>query len=173
MYDYQTLIVGAFGFAGIIITLIINAKIARAQRNDEREHERRAIRVALLAELKINRDSLQKNLYKEEVRSREGRSDVLVVPTDRLDGAYLAFLPKIGVLSEDEVNEVMLAYLTLLTYNAHLFFIGKPDTMSPRHVYVPSEKVKWLMGMQKDTLEPIDQAINVLEKGQERKGINR
>lgn len=121
--------------------------------------------MALLAELKINRDALQKNL--DEKNETKGA----LVLTDRMDGAYLAFLPRIGVLSEDEVNKVMLAYLTLLTYNANLFFIGTPDTTSPRHVRVPPDKVNWLMRIQKNLLEPIDQAINVLEKGQKRKGV--
>ncbi len=121
--------------------------------------------MALLAELKINRDALQKNLDE-----KNGTKGALVL-TDRMDGAYLAFLPRIGVLSEDEVNKVMLAYLTLLTYNANLFFIGTQDTTSPRHVRVPPDKVNWLMRIQKNLLEPIDQAINVLEKGQKRKGV--
>ncbi len=59
--NYQTLIVGVVGFAGVILTLLYNAKTARAQRDEEREHERRALRAALIAELQINRYSLEEN----------------------------------------------------------------------------------------------------------------
>lgn len=160
--NYQTLIVGFVGFAGVILTLWYNAKTARDQRNEEREHERKALRAALIAELQINRDSLEGNLrkLKENPPKEEGGA---FVPTDRMDGAYRSFLPRIGLLSKSEVRKVMWAYLSLQTYNADLFLIGVPVHTSPRQVQIPAKNLQLLAAKQQGMLEPIDQAIKALE----------
>lgn len=159
--SYQTLIVGAIGFAGVILTLRHNAKVAHDQRNKEREHEREALRVALVAELRINRRSLEENSRRLKEGSPRGEGGVFV-PTDRMDGAYRSFLPRIGLLSEDEVSKVMEAYLSLETYNAKLFLVGLPVDTGHRHVHVPAKNARMLAAMQEGMLQPIDQAIKAL-----------
>jgi len=59
--DSQTLIAGAIGFAGVIGTLLLNARYAREQRREQRRHECQTLRVALIEELKINRGTLVSN----------------------------------------------------------------------------------------------------------------
>ena len=49
------------GFAGVILTLRHNAKVAREERDANRDHERKSLRVALIEELQINRRSLKDN----------------------------------------------------------------------------------------------------------------
>jgi len=157
--EYQNLIVGSIGFAGVIFTLWFNSKEAREQRRDERQHERQALRVALMEELKINRHSLKENMDSLKQPKKVGGA---FIPTDPMDDAYRSFVPKIGLLSQAEVSKVMGAYLSLRTYNAKLFLVGVPVDTSPRHVEVPAKNFPLLAAMQEGLLGPIDQAIEVL-----------
>jgi len=149
---FQTLIVGIIGFAGVIATLWFNARQARNQRIDERHHESEALRTALIEELKIIRESVT------------DKSQDAFVPTDPMDDAYRAFTHRIGLLSEGEVRKVMYAYLTLRTYNAKLFLIGVPTHTSERHVKIPAPNIPLLIGMYKGLLDPMNQAIQVMEQ---------
>ena len=159
--EYQNLIVGSFGFAGVIFALWFNSKEARKQRRDERQHERQALRAALTEELKINRHSLKENMDTLKQPKKVGGA---FVPTDPMDDAYRSFVPKIGLLSQAEVSKVMGAYLALRTYNAKLFLVGVPVDTSPRHVEVPAKNFPLLAAMQEGLLGPIDQAIEVLKR---------
>ncbi len=163
VHEFQNLIVGSIGFAGVIFTLWFNSNEARKQRREERQHERETLRVALTEELKINRDSLKENVdsLKQQPPKKEGGA---YVPTDPMDDAYRSFVPKIGLLSQAEVSKVMGAYLSLRTYNAKLFLVGVPVPTSPRHVQVPAENLPLLAAMQEGLIDPIDQAIEVLKR---------
>ncbi len=158
--EYQNLIVGSIGFAGVMFTLWFNSKEARKQRRDERQHEREALRVALIEELKINRHSLKENMDSLKQPEKVGGA---FVPTEPMDDAYRSFVPKIGLLSQAEVSKVMGAYLSLRTYDAKLFLVGVPVPTSPRHVEVPAKNFPLLAAMQEGLIGPIDQAIEVLE----------
>lgn len=160
---FQTLIVGVIGVAGVIVTLLYNAKVARDQRRDERDHEREALRVALIEELQINRRSLKENSDKlrEDPPNERGGA---YVPTDPMDDAYRSFVPKIGLLSQEEVSKVMEAYLSLQTYNAKLFLLGVPVNTSPRHAKVPAENCTALADLQEVMIGPIDEAIEALTR---------
>lgn len=158
---YQTLVVGLVGFAGVIATLVVNAKIARDQRREEREHEREVLRGSLIAELRINRRSLEENsrLLKEQPPDDQGG---VMVPTDLIDGAYRSLIQRIGLLSDDEVSRVMWAYGALETYSAKLFLIGVPVHTSPRHVQVPAQNATYLVAMQEGMFALVDEAIEAL-----------
>jgi hypothetical protein len=162
--DFQTLIAGTIGFAGVIITLVLNARQGRQQRRDERRHECQTLRAALIEELSVNRRSLVYNI--EGVRkaghlSEEGGFDV---PTDPMDDAYRAFTHRIGLLPRAEVSKVMFDYLTLRTGNANLFLVGGPHPTSNRHVRVPVQKGPELLARLESCIGPIDEAIGVLER---------
>jgi hypothetical protein len=154
---FQTLIVGIIGFSGVMATLLFNASQARRQREEERKHESRALRTALIEELGIIRESVAKNLEDIDA-SRDG-----YVPTDPMDDAYRAFTHRIGALSEKEVRCVLYAYLTLRTYNSKLFLIGNPVGTGDRHVMVPAKNSSILSGMYKNLLPPLDEAINAMK----------
>ena len=160
---FQTLAVGIVGFVGVILTLWYNAGVARRQRRDERDHEREVLRISLLEELRINRRALKENaeLLRKDSPGEQGGA---LVPTDPMDDAYRSFIPKIGLLSQDEVSKVIAAYLLLRTYNAKLFLVGVPTHTSPRHVNVPAMNVEMLGKMQESFIGPIDQAIASLKR---------
>ena len=81
-----------------------------------------------------------------------------------MDDVYRAFVPRIGLLSQDEVGKVMDAYLTLEEFYSKLFLLGVPVSTSPGHVSVPSTNLQFLARMQESVLGPIDEAIGALEK---------
>lgn len=179
--EFQTLVAGAVGFAGVILTLRHNARLAREQRDqkarlaqrqreDERSHERSTLRAALLAELKINREAIRGNLE----RASEGSYDVasgVLVPTDPMNDTYRAFLPKIGLLSEDEVGRVMTAYLAMEAHNEKLYLIGSPSQRSSKYVKLTGEAIEMVRQAQESLLEPVGNAIAALEETDEAVGF--
>ena len=162
--ELQYLIVGIIALVGVLFTLLFNAREARKQRRDERRHERETLRAALIEELKINRESLDRNTDSDNEPSETGS---YFVPTDTMDDAYRAFTHRIGLLSQAEVRKVMYAYLSLRTYNAKLFLIGVPPATGDRHVDVPAENVPVLSGILKELIGPIDEAIQVMERARD------
>ena len=159
--EHQTLTVGIIGFVGVIFTLWFNARQARAQRREERHHECQTLRAALIAEPKINKESLEANIDKiDDTRETGG----YFVPTDPMNDAYRAFTDRIGLLSEAEVGKVMYVYLTLQTYHATLFLIGVPPHTGGRYVEVPAKSGSLLSGALKSMIGPIDEAIEVMER---------
>ena len=163
--EFQTLIVGMFGFAGVIFTLWFNARQARLQRRDERRHECQTLRAALIEELSINRRSLVSNI--ERIENTPDDTSGYAVPTDPMDDAYRAFTHRIGLLTRAEVSKVMFAYLSLRTYHASLFLLGVPTQGGGRHVKVSGKNAQMLSGGLKNLLGPIEQAIAVLERARD------
>lgn len=159
---FQTVVVGAIGFGGVILTLWINATIARKQRDEERAHQRTAIRAALLAELRVNEFSIVSNLQLlREQRPEEGGG--AFVTTDPIDSIYRSVLPTIGLLSENEIHQTLRAYATLETHYANRYLIGVPAHTTPRLVEVQHDNLEVLVGMLDSLLQPIRAAIAALE----------
>jgi len=159
--EFQTLIVGVLGFAGVIFTLSFNAWQARSQRRDERQSEAESLRAALLEELRINLVSVRRNIDTAE-KAEHG----VVVPTEAMDDAYRSFINRIGFLSQEEVHKVMDAYLTLRTYSATLFLIGVRARTDDRYIDVPAKSVPSLLALLRGIADPIEQAIAKIEKAQ-------
>jgi hypothetical protein len=109
--EYQTLIVGALGFIGVIITLLTNAALNRRQHTRQIEHERTALKAALSAELSIIRDSFEDRI--KMLREAPERQGVLV-PLDTMTGVYTKIIEKIGLLSRDQVTRVLKAYCSCM-----------------------------------------------------------
>ncbi|MFP6757238.1 MAG: hypothetical protein VCC99_03340 [Alphaproteobacteria bacterium] len=166
--EFQTLIVGIFGFVGVMVALWFNAWQAREQRREERRDERQTLRAALLEELKINREALVHNtgIVKEYVNDPSGTGSYMV-PIDIMDDGYKAFTDRIGLLSQGEARNIMYAYLSLRTYNANLFLIGKRPNISDLHIEVMAEDGPKLIVMQEKLIGPIDEAIEVMERARD------
>jgi len=158
--DFQTVIVGIIGFAGVIITIAVNAQLSRRERREQRNHDRQTIRTALITELNIIKGSLEKSVKKT-------KATAVAVPTDTMDNAYRALTDKIGLLTPDEVHNVTYAYLTLQTLGSALFLIGTPIQTSPRYVKVAAKDFPSWQSLEKSTIKPITEAIETLEKARE------
>ena len=159
---YQTLVVGGFGFLGVIITLFVNAWLARRERRHDLAKERRTLRVALREELKINKQSFETNTKRLEEKDQEGAGD-LVIPRGTMDDVYTAFVPKIGLLSSRETEKVMLAYLTLREFHRSVRLLSG-DEVTEDHVIVPEAMRPSITKMMRSIIPKIDDAITSLSK---------
>ncbi len=159
--DFQTLIAGILVLIGVVVTLWQNASVARKQRENQRDHERENLRVALLAELQINRFVLIEKWNQLKPNFETNPTMTALVQTDVMDDNYLALLNHIGLLTQIEVNKVMTAYLALRGSRTKLSLIGKPVDGSRQYVNVKSAFVTKVL---ENLTEPLDQAIESLEE---------
>jgi hypothetical protein len=138
--DFQELIVGFFGFAGVIWTLRQNGRLSRDQqeqtarlsreqhereaqlRRDEHErsvqHERALITRALLAELKRNRQSLAENRSK----LKEGHEGDLAIPRRTLTEVFDRLFERVSHLNSEELADVLQAYSTIKAVPERILF---------------------------------------------------
>lgn len=156
---HPTLTVGVLGFGGVIYTLWFNADQVRKLRREEQQNERQAMRTALLEELKISLKGIEKNVEKH---SPPNEPRDVTAPTDILDDVYQAFTNRIGMLSPEEVQKVMLAYLSIRQANSLLFVIGTSLENTDRQVLIPADKIPRLLTLYKTLIGPINDAIQVL-----------
>lgn len=170
---FQTLVVGVLGFLGVMATLWYNANLLRKQRTGEvakertlreenRKHERENLRVALLAELDINREYIEEQLEFEKDQIEEIEAPVLV-PLNYLNGVYSAFLPKLGELSESEVKKIMQVYLLIQELNAYLIGLGSHHYKDSQHVMVETKYMELVTNREKKIIQSINDAIKALQ----------
>ena len=106
---FQTLVVGALGFIGVIATIATSAWLTRRQYSRQIKHEGDMLRVALRAELEIIRDAFVDRI--NTIADAEEHHISVLVPLDTMTDTYSRLLEKIGLLSQDEVRAAMKAYL--------------------------------------------------------------
>ncbi|MGH6912114.1 MAG: hypothetical protein ACREH3_00210 [Geminicoccales bacterium] len=108
---FQAGIVGVLGFAGVIITLVVNACITRRHARETRSHERETLARALLAELSSQRRSVKDNV---EIFEKAGRGKgELLVPAIAKAAVFNANVSHLGRLSAVQVGPVLEAYIVL------------------------------------------------------------
>lgn len=107
---FQTSLVGALGFTGVIITMIVNAKVQRNLQTAQREHEVRSLRTALLVELKANVQMYETRI--RDLSEAEGTHHALL-PNKVTNSIYQSSISKVGLLSANEVEAVLRAYMLL------------------------------------------------------------
>lgn len=160
--EYQTLIVGALGFIGVILTLLTNAALNRRQHTRQIEHERTALKAALSVELTIIRD-----VYLDRIKSiREApATQGMLVPLDTMTDVYSKAIEKIGLLTRDQVNLVMRAYILIRQMPDRLRFFHGPEEIQTVEGYLRIEKknVGYVGQMHENFLEDINSAIAALE----------
>jgi len=164
LYNFQNLIVGALGFLGVTVTLAVNAWLARRQRSEEREHERESLRTGLIEEFKVHLNGMQSNVQamNKELEERQKYSSAHV-PTDSMDDVYHAFVPRLGLLSVDEVREVLNAALSLRAFRANLFLYGSPADAGERHVSIPEKHAPNLIQGYENLIPRLQKTIETLE----------
>ena len=169
--QYQTMIIGFVGFAGVIITLFANARLARKAREEARRHERQTLRVALGEELTVLRDSYAGNA-KDCAKDREKNpvpapDGVFNVPTYSMTDVYDSSLGKIGILSSAEVQKVMHAYMTHRQASyAIANLIGTTASPAGANVKVPAALREVLQKLCENMVPDLDAALAVLRHHQ-------
>lgn len=159
--EYQTLIVGAVGFAGVILTLAFNAFLARRQHNRQVRHEARIVRVALYAELEAIAES-----YRERIRTLDdpGPHGGMIIPLDTMTDVYKTMVGRVGLLSSFEVRAVLRAYLLVLQLPDRIKFLAdETHATEPGFAYIPARMFTPAMQMHRNYLEDIDAAIAALK----------
>jgi len=159
--EYQTLIVGCLGFAGVILTLVVNAKLNRDQKTAELKREGNSVRHAILAELKA-----LKLTYEDRASTSKKDQDWLV-PARVSNDVYKTFLPRIGLLSSEEVDCVMKAYLLVGELPTRLMLISaSPSNNQPREGYIHIGRgyIEVAVGIHKAFLPDIEAAIDKLSQ---------
>jgi len=161
MKEYQTLFVGALGFTGVIVTLLTNARLQRSQHTRQVNHERTALKAALSSELSIIRDS-----YVDRIGMiTESQTQSLLVPVDTMTEVYSQSIGKLGLLSRDQVNLVLRAYLLVRAMPARLrFFRGQEPQPSDEIGYlrIGNKNVGHVRQMHENFLVDINAAIAAL-----------
>lgn len=114
LIKFQPALSALAGFTGVIITLVVNAWLARRQVRDNRKHERQSFALALASELRFHEAEFSSAL-------RYGTNDGMVRPpilTPILD----AYITRIGLLPPDRVEYVTGAYFVIkeLTWKFNL-----------------------------------------------------
>jgi hypothetical protein len=107
---FQTSLVGVLGFTGVIITMIANARIQRNLQSAQRQHDVRSLRTALLVELKEN-----VRMYEDRIStlSKADGTHHALMPSKVTNNFFQSSLSDVGLLSADEVELVLRAYLLL------------------------------------------------------------
>jgi hypothetical protein len=107
---FQTSLVGVLGFTGVIITMVANATIQRNLQSAQRKHEVQSLRTALLVELKENVQMYENRI--SDLSKTDGTQHALM-PSKVTNNIYQSSLSYVGLLSADEVESVLRAYLLL------------------------------------------------------------
>ena len=163
---FQTAIVGVVGFAGVVITLVVNASLVRRERRETLKQERTALRTALVEELKILKVPLEDVIQEVEERLEEGReAGGVIVPTNPISDVYNAYVPKLGLLTSQEVEKVMWAYLSVRQFRMNLILLSGATILDEHRVDVPGNSIATFIEMQKKLLPILDDAIMSLSRG--------
>lgn len=123
---FQTAIVGVVGFAGVIMTLVVNAWIARRRDEALRTHEKDTLVRALSAELRAYRRVM--------VASRTENSSMvspadgeLLIPANSVLPVFDANVGRLGLLDGSQVGPVLDAYTTLREFDRRLVLFSNPS----------------------------------------------
>ena len=169
--NYQTAIVGLIGFLGVVLTLFVNARSARQQelaskREDwarvleDREHRRRGMERALLAELRLHRHVVAEGL--DDLRRRpKGDPDPVIVP-NRETKIFDRRIKHLGLLPPEMLDKILPAFLALHECGRKLAALS-PSSDAGEVFLVPPEHIVELVLIWKEVLDQIDPAIASLE----------
>lgn len=163
LLPFQTFIVGGLGFLGVVVTLIVNASLARSQREAVATHERTCLRVALKEELTLLRQTYE-HQAKDLLRAPEDEDGYHDIPPYEMTSVYQAMLPKIGALSPKEVSLVLQAYGGELQAR-HLIatFYAVPLAQTGGAIRVPNSKSRRLSQLLTNGVAVLQTAIDSLE----------
>lgn len=109
--NFQNLIGTVVGFAGVCLTLWYNAHVAEKRRAAEIAHDRNTTRVTLSSEVTVIQNSLKD--WKEILDQVDKDGQIALPRSFDADGAsrgYRASLNHIGLLTENEIRQSVLAY---------------------------------------------------------------
>jgi len=99
--------VGTVGFFGVIFTIYKNAAVTREQRDNERQHDRQALRSAIYSELLSIKEILQTRANDLKKQNKSGGLLPEIINTSVFDSLQ----PQIGILDIEEISQIIKASL--------------------------------------------------------------
>lgn len=162
-----TLIVGVVGFAGVIGAQFLNAYLARRQRREAIEHERRALRTALVAELTRAKGILQ-GRADTTAKTPPGQEAEFFVPTRPMTHVYDRLTDKLGLLKATEVGKVVEAYEMLRELPLRLRLLERKMKMEggeldPDFIKIDGRQYRMIEISDKYHAATINEAIDALK----------
>jgi hypothetical protein len=167
---FQTGLVGLIGFAGVIITLFVNARIARGQAREGREHDRRQMREAqdyergalaraLLAELSSYECSVKRNV---DIMTRHSDTETgeLLIPRTTTP-VFDASIPRLCILVIKQLGPVLEAYLTVKEIDRSLSLFSASGG-NGHYWVIKVPRVRNVEQMFESLLQPFNAAIAAL-----------
>jgi hypothetical protein len=171
--QFQTGIVGIIGFAGVIITLLTNAKIARNAREDTIRHERSTLRTALCEELQMLRDTYAHNAEFLSTR-RPGPGEHLDVPLLDMTNLFDSMHEKLGLLTRQQLAAVLNAYMMHRQMRHNMVsLLGGTPIPSATGVRVPQSSTEILRKLYEKLIPEFDKAINALKGDGEKTSVEK
>jgi hypothetical protein len=171
--QFQTLVVGIVGFTGVIITLLVNARLSRLQHVRQVEHERTVVRTALKAELQAVAQSYRGRIeHLEDTHSQKYGGALLSL--DSMTDVYKSMIGRLGLLSESQVQAVLNAYLLVEQLPERLAFLAdeQPDVpliINPHmkkvdqgYAWFPNKNLAAVAQMHLNYLRDVDAAATAL-----------
>jgi|GEM_PF-3518150 len=162
--QFQTLIVGVVGFTGVIITLAVNARLARKQHERQIQHDSRVLRIALRAELSAIAET-----YRDRIKSLSGPPgewEGASLTLDPMTDFYKRMIDRVGLLSSTEIRLVRQAYALAQQLPEHLtMFPGAKRDALPGTVWLPARHYVVLKTLHQNYLHDVDAAVGELTRG--------
>lgn len=155
--EFQTAIVGAIGFAGVILTLIANFRIEA--KTSARETRKRAAAVATLVEAEL-RLLLGAMLLGSEIRSDDAHSHTQM-PRLRLRFSNLV-LNDLGLLESDLCRKIVLALSTVDNVMAKVRITAESETAE--YFSVPSKNCALVAKIYLSHSKVLEEALEALDE---------
>lgn len=159
---FQTLLVGAIGFMGVIATLLTNAYLARRQHERYVAHESTVLRVAILAELMMIRDAYCTRI---ETIDNAAAGQGILFPTDTMTEVYTRLLDRIGLLTGKQIEPVLHAYALAHQLPSRVMLLATDRNPSPERgamIFIPNERIQALRALHANYLQGVESAISAL-----------
>ena len=155
------------GLIAIVIGALFNAHLNRRRDNRLRDADRRAMVVALRAELGVVVQALQSNADRLTHQPPESDGGFIVPDLEHLVQIYPHMLPSVGLLKSDTVKKVAEAYGLVGQYLESLVLIGGSLRQGmPEHrrmVYLPAEHASFVAEMNLKRVAPVKEALDALD----------
>ena len=157
------------GFAGVILTLVVNAWVGRCQQERQWAADRRALRTGLIVELQSLSATLEnaiKTLDDGEKANKEGgeQRDVMSL---KLQEAHivLASLTHLGRLTDSEAKAVFQAHDSLVTQWRKARWFS--ERITEEAYRIPAKNLSFSRDTLTRALPPIEKALKELRKNQD------
>lgn len=169
LQQFQGTLVGFVGFAGVILTLVMNDLLARRHREASLVLERQALRTALAQELHVLRGMYHNNArayleLQRKVPCPNGRA-AFDVPIYDMTDVYDRSTARLGILSSPELARVMRAYMLHRQMRHRIVaLLAEPESVTASSARVPARHGAVLRTMCETMVPELDAAITVLNR---------